>query len=87
MASIDDLKALGDSLKEKRDHLRVQLNLAGKEARDEWDELEGKWDAFRAKLDVIKQEVSDVSDDAVDATEYLGNEIKEGYSRLKSRLK
>ena len=39
MIDFDDLV---EELQQKRDELRVQLNLASREMRDEWDELEEK---------------------------------------------
>lgn len=86
MAKKEDLSAFADSLREARDTLRVKVNLAGKEARDEWDELEGKWEHFRGKMKSIGDEIEDAGEDAKAAATILGEELKEGYERVKKRL-
>lgn len=86
MSTFDELQALMDSLQEARGRLQVQVNLAGKELRDEWDEVEGKWERLRSQMKAIKDEVGDIGEDAVAAASFLGQEIKEGYARLKQRL-
>lgn len=86
MGTADELSKLSDTLREARDRLRVQVNLAGKEARDEWDELESKWERFRGKVKVIQDEVGEAGEDTRTAAALLGNEIKEGYERVKERM-
>lgn len=86
MADKDDLSAFADSLREARDRLRVKANLAGKEARDEWDELEHKWERFRGKVKSLGDEIEDAGEDARAAATLLGEELKEGYERVKKRL-
>ena len=49
MTQFDDLL---DELKQKRDELRLQIHLASKDAKDEWEELEGKMKDFAAKADL-----------------------------------
>ena len=74
MADFDDFI---EELKQKRDELRVQVNLASKEARDEWDELEDKMDRFLARAELRK-----TGEGVGDALGKLGEEIKLGYKRL-----
>ena len=45
MADLDDII---EDLKQKRDELRVQIHLASKEVKDEWEELEEKMNDFSA---------------------------------------
>lgn len=86
MTKKEDLSAFADSLREVRDRLRVKVNLAGKEARDEWDELEDKWEHFRGKMKSVGDELEDAGDDAKAAASLLGEELKEGYERVRKRL-
>lgn len=76
-ASMDDFDDLIDELKQKRDQLRVQMNLASREVKEEWDELEEKMQEFsrRARLRETGEGVGD-------ALGQLGSEIKQGYKRL-----
>ncbi len=79
---MDDFDDLLDDLKRQRDELRVQLNLASKEAKDEWEELEGKMEKFSAEAKLAKTG-SGISA----ALGLLGNELKQGYKRVREALK
>ena len=79
MSDIDDLV---EELKTKRDELLVQINLASKEVKDEWAELERKTDDFveRAKLKESGEGIGE-------ALSQVGNELKTGYERIRDALK
>ena len=62
------------ALKRDRERLAVQLNLAGKELRDEWDVVEGKWDS-------LERHLSEFTDEAKEAAHKLGDEIGDAYRR------
>ena len=67
------------SLKRDRERLAVQLNLAGKELRDEWEVVEAKWES-------LERHMAEFTDDAKDAAHKLGDEIGEAYKRLTDML-
>jgi hypothetical protein len=75
------IEKLKEDLQRARDEIEVQLNLASKDLRDEWEELEGRWEHFqsRAKLEESSESIGD-------ALEMLGDELRKGYARLKSAL-
>ena len=52
---MDDFDDLMDELKQKRDELRVQMNLASREFKEEWDELEEKMQSSRDARDCGKR--------------------------------
>lgn len=79
MADIEDLL---EDLKQKRDELRVQIHLGSKEAREEWEELEGKMKEFSRRA-----ELEQTGDGIGDALGKLGHEIKLGYQRLWKAVK
>ncbi len=81
MSDLDFDKIIAD-MKQKRDDLRVQLDLASKDMEDEWGEWEGKWKEFvrKADLDATGKGLSD-------STVKLGEEIKAGYERIVAALK
>lgn len=79
MSDFDDLI---DDLKQKRDELKLQMHLASKEARDEWNELEEKMDDFRAKA-----QLGDTGEGVGKALGQLGHELKQGYERLWKAIK
>lgn len=82
----EQLKKLTDRLKQERDELRVKLNLAKKEARDEWDELEGKWDNLRGRLKVVEETADDAGGEIGAAAKMLADEIKKGYDKIKQMI-
>jgi uncharacterized coiled-coil DUF342 family protein len=86
---MDDINELIEDLKQKRDELRVQMNLASKELRDEWDELEEKMEEFtgKAKSFVDDAEIRETGEGIGDALGQLGGEIKKGYERLWKAIK
>ena len=77
-----DLDDLWEDLKQKRDELRVQINLGSKEVQDEWEELEGKMNHFTATAELGK-----TGEGVGDALGQLGHELKQGYDRLREAIK
>lgn len=86
---MDDFNELIAELKQKRDELRVQMNLASRELKDEWAELEEKMDEFtdKAKRFADDADVKETGSGIGDAVGQLGKEIKQGYERLWKALK
>lgn len=74
MTDFDDLI---EDLKQKRDELRVQMDLASKEVKEEWDELEEKTEKFLSRAQFRK-----TGEGVGDALGQLGHELKLGYQRL-----
>ncbi len=79
---MSDINELFEELKTRRDELRVQMHLASKELKDEWEETEAKWNDFseKARLDELGEGVGD-------ALSKLGHELKAGYGRIRDALK
>ena len=86
---MDDFNELIEELKQKRDELRVQMNLASKELKDEWDELEEKMEEFtdRAKRFADDAQVKETGAGIAGALGDLGKEIKLGYDRIWKAIK
>lgn len=79
----EGLQSLADRLRQERDQLRVQLNLARKEAKDEWDHLEQKWDELRGRMKVVAEEAGEVKEDSSAAAAKLAAELRDGYQRIR----
>ena len=79
MSEFDDLIA---DLKQKRDELRVQMHLASKEVQDEWQELEAKMSDFAARAELDK-----TGEGLGEAFRSLGQELKQGYERIRDAVK
>lgn len=79
MSDFDDLI---EDLKQKRDELRVQINLASREVKDEWEELESRSRKFLAKAELER-----TGEGVGEALGELGEELKKGYQRLRDAIK
>ena len=80
------LESFMKQLETERDELRVQLNLAKLEAREEWEEMEKKMEAMRGRMKVVGDEAKEATDDVGTAVCALGDEIKEGFARIRKLL-
>lgn len=79
----EKLQRLLQRLEKERDELKVKVGLAKLEAREEWEELEEKLDGLRGRMKRIREEADDTSEDIGEALELLGDEIREGFSRIR----
>lgn len=77
------LQSLLQRLETERDELKVKIGLAKMEAKEEWEELEGKLDRLRGRMKRLREEADDSSEDIGEALELLGDEIREGFSRIR----
>jgi len=83
----DELKRLSETIRQRRDEAKVKLHLAREDVKDEWDDLEVHWERFRQKLDGILHDAEGVSDETKTTARKLGDELKDGYERIRKRLK
>lgn len=79
MSDFDDLI---DDLKQKRDEIRVQMNLASRDLKDEWEELEERSRDFMERAEIAR-----TGEGLGDALGELGEELKKGYQRIRSAMK
>lgn len=79
---MNDMNKIMADLKRQRDELRLQMHLASKEAKDEWEELEEKMEDFSTKMK-LKETGSGVGK----ALGQLGHELKLGYDRVRKGIK
>ena len=86
MSDFDDLI---QELKQKRDELRVKVNLASKEIKDEWEELEEKMEEFSSKAKRFAEDarLKETGEGLGEALGKLGHELKLGYDRLRKAMK
>ena len=83
-----DINSLLEELKQKRDELRVQMHLASKEIKEEWEELEEKMEDFsgKAKQFANDAKLKETGEGLGDALGKVGHELKLGYERLKKAM-
>jgi chromosome segregation ATPase len=86
MAEIDEII---EDLKQTRDEIRVKINLASKEVKDEWEELEEKMEDFSGKAKQFAEdaELKKTGAGIGDALGQLGSELKHGYDRIRDALR
>ena len=86
MTDFDDMI---QELKQKRDELRLQMHLASKGIKDDWEELEEKMEDFsgKAKQFADDAQLKETGAGIGDALGQLGGELKRGYQRIREALK
>lgn len=86
---MNDLDDLLEDLKQLRDEIRVQVNLASKDAQDEWEELEEKMEEFSGKAKQFADEakLKETGEGLGQALGQLGHELKLGYERVRDAIK
>jgi len=86
MTDFDDII---EELKQKRDELRLQMHLASKEVKDEWEELEEKMEDFSGKAKQFSNDakLKETGAGIGDALGQLGGELKRGYDRIREALR
>lgn len=82
-SQIDELL---ESLKQQADELRLQLHLAKAEARGEWADIEEKLEEFKSKADEIRKEAGEASVDVLEAAKLVGEEVRNGFERIRKLL-
>lgn len=70
----------------ERDELKVRVHLGKAEAREEWEKMEGRIADLRSRLDKAGDEAGDVMDDVGAAANLLGDEIRQGFARIRRSL-
>lgn len=80
------LESLMKQLETERDELKLQLSLAKLEAREDWEEMEKKMEAMRGRMKVVGDEAKEATGDVGTAVSALGDEIKEGFARIRKLL-
>ena len=87
MATIEqDIKAIIETIKTQRDELKVRMHLANAEINDEWVEMGKKWEEMKTKDSKLKASAGDTSVALVNDLKKIGNDLKEGYERMKKVL-
>ena len=86
MTDFDDLL---EELKQKRDELRLQMHLASKEIKDDWEDLEEKMEDFAGKAKKFSDDakLKETGAGIGEALGKLGSELKHGYASIRDAIK
>jgi GNAT superfamily N-acetyltransferase len=82
----DRWQAILSDFERQRDELKVRVQLAKSEAREEMAKLESRMDALRVKAQSAGSEAKDAMRDIGGAAEELANEIRIGLDRIRKTL-
>ncbi|MEZ4412593.1 MAG: hypothetical protein R2910_06390 [Gemmatimonadales bacterium] len=80
------LREMLEKLEQERDELKVRAHLGKAEAKEEWEKMEGRIAELRSRLDKAGDEAGDVMEDVGAAAKLLGEEIREGFARIRKSL-
>lgn len=83
----ETVESLIDALSRERDELRVKLELARMELRDQWEPLEETWDSLEDKLHLIGDATEEASKDILAASKLLLGEIGNAYKEIWKQIK
>jgi hypothetical protein len=67
-----------EKLKQRRDELRVQLDLGKKEVGDKWASLDEQWGELEAKVRLWARLTRQTTDEVSDAAEEVVEDAREG---------
>ncbi len=73
-------------LEQERDELRLKMHLAKADVRDELAELDEKMAELRERASRADDEAREALGDIGDAAKALASEIREGFSRVRSKF-
>lgn len=81
------IESLWQDLKTQRDELKLKIHLAAAEIEEEWQKIEDKkWPEIEHRLRELEEGTEEQIAEVGKALEIVGDEIKNAYSRIKSRL-
>ncbi|WP_286764020.1 MULTISPECIES: hypothetical protein [Rhodopirellula] len=75
-----------DDLKEERDSLALQIHLGKQEAKSELKRLDKKLEQLNEDYQPLKNAVDESSEDIVAALQLVGDEIMNGFHRIRRSL-
>jgi chromosome segregation ATPase len=82
-SSLDDLVS---KLKQERDELRLQMHLAGMEAKEEYERISGKVDDLSDQYDPVKDAVEESASNLLTALGMVADELKHGFNRVRKSI-
>ena len=74
------------ALKQQRDEIAVRMHLAGMEVKQEWEQLDEKLSQLTHRFNPLKDAVGETADDVWESFKLVGDEIKEGFARIRKSL-
>ena len=79
----EEINSISEKLKMERDDLKLQMHLAGMEAKDLWSESEEKWQTFKHQLGKVSDKAFDITENEFSDT---ADDILAIYKKIKKHL-
>ena len=79
----EEIDRLVGRVEQQRDELRLKMQLAKADARDEWNKLERQWEEVRPRVAQAGAVVSGTAKDVGSALKLALEELGRGYDRLR----
>ena len=87
MPDVDkEVKPELDALRTLRDELRVQMNLAGKDARKLFESAEKTWQKLESRMRLVGRETQDELGELRKAARPLIKELHKAYARIRELI-
>lgn len=83
----EKIDRLLESLRQKRDELRLQLHLGKAQVREEWDEAEDKWKRFEDQARRWRDTADETAGKMRETIKILAEELEDAYRRIRRTLK
>ena len=80
------LDELIQSMKQERDELKLKIHLAEMDAKDEYDRLSRKFEELTSQYEPVSDAVKESADNLVAALMLAGEEIKNGFHRVRKAI-
>ena len=81
-----DIDAMLEKLKQQREELKLRAHLFKAETRDEWEKVEAQWNHLQSRARQVGRGSGEVGDEIALTIRNLGQDVLEGYRRIKSKL-
>lgn len=82
----EDFEDNYDRLKQKRDELRVQLNLGKKEIRSAWEDFQNDWRQLERKMRKFRNDTAEAGEKFADEIREMMEGAEESLSKLRKRF-
>lgn len=80
------ISKLMSAIKQDRDELRVQMHLAAKEVKDEWEHLSDRFVELNRRWAPLETAVGETAKGVWDGIRLTGEELLEGFRKIRKSL-
>ncbi len=80
------LAELISSLRRQRDELALKIHLGKADLKDEWERMTDKLDGLTRDYEPLRDAVGETADNVVSSLKLVGEEIQNGFHRIRKSL-